>query len=224
MHMIIIGHRGAKGLAPENTLASFKKALEHSVDEIEFDVRVTGDGIPVITHDGWASDASGNKLQVSELTYEDLKRHKPDLITLKEAFDFIGGRVPMLVEVKPSEPVRPIVKIIRAYLKAGTLTERDLLLGSFSQRTLRELHAELPQIEKVVIERWSGVKARLRARQVNTKRLNMKRLWLWSGFLYGMHRSGYKVTPYTVNSPRQAQKWQPYLFGVITDFPDLFEK
>jgi len=48
--MKIIGHRGAKGLAPENTLASMQAALDNNVDAIEFDVRVTRDNVPVINH------------------------------------------------------------------------------------------------------------------------------------------------------------------------------
>jgi glycerophosphoryl diester phosphodiesterase len=43
----IIGHRGARGLAPENTLAAFAKAIELEVDGVEFDVRVTKDKIPL---------------------------------------------------------------------------------------------------------------------------------------------------------------------------------
>jgi glycerophosphoryl diester phosphodiesterase len=45
------GHRGARGLAPENTLAAFRRALEIGVTTIETDVAVTKDGVPVISHD-----------------------------------------------------------------------------------------------------------------------------------------------------------------------------
>ena len=47
----IQGHRGARGLAPENTLAGFQKAIELGVTTLEFDVGVTKDGIPIIFHD-----------------------------------------------------------------------------------------------------------------------------------------------------------------------------
>jgi glycerophosphoryl diester phosphodiesterase len=48
---LIIGHRGASALAPENTLASFKRALEDGAAGVELDVRLAGDGVPVVIHD-----------------------------------------------------------------------------------------------------------------------------------------------------------------------------
>lgn len=221
--MKIIGHRGAKGLAPENTIASLQKALDHGVDEIEFDVRVTKDNLPVLLHDTEAHDAAGNKLSVHHSTYEELKAHKPDLTTLDEAIKVFGGKKPLLIEVKPLENTKPIIKLMRSYLNNGYRPE-DFLLGSFSQQTLLELHKGLPEVQKVIIERWSGIKASRRAAQVQTKRLNMKSLWLWSGFLSAMHRSGYQIAPYTMNNPAKTLKWQKYLYAVITDYPDRFEK
>jgi glycerophosphoryl diester phosphodiesterase len=50
--MLRVGHRGARAYAPENTLASFKKALEIGVDAIEIDVRKTKDNEIVVIHDG----------------------------------------------------------------------------------------------------------------------------------------------------------------------------
>ena len=48
---LIIGHRGASAVAPENTLAAFRKAIDAGADGIEFDVRLSSDGVPVIIHD-----------------------------------------------------------------------------------------------------------------------------------------------------------------------------
>jgi len=222
--MKIIGHRGAKGLAPENTIKGFQKALEHHVDEIEFDVRVTNDGVPVLLHDEAASDVAGNLLVVKDSSYQELKQHKPDLTTLFDALNYIEARVLVLVEVKRGEPIEPIVAVINEFLETGMYHSGNLALGSFSQKTLRELHKVLPDIPKVVIESWSGVKAHIRARQVQTKRLSMKHLWLWRGFLISMKRSGFQISPYTMNNPVKVRKWQPYLYGVVTDYPDRFEK
>lgn len=49
----LIGHRGATGLAPENTIPAFKKALEHNVDAIELDVVISGDEQVVVSHEPW---------------------------------------------------------------------------------------------------------------------------------------------------------------------------
>lgn len=68
----IIGHRGAAGLAPENTLRSFRTALEYDVDAVEFDVRRTADGVLVALHDATldrTTDATG---PLREWTYSAL--------------------------------------------------------------------------------------------------------------------------------------------------------
>jgi glycerophosphoryl diester phosphodiesterase len=70
---LIIGHRGAAAVAPENTIAAFNRALRDGADGIEFDVRLARDGVPVIIHDatlrrtalrpGTVSDVTGSELQ-----------------------------------------------------------------------------------------------------------------------------------------------------------------
>ncbi|HSX36943.1 MAG TPA: glycerophosphodiester phosphodiesterase, partial [Patescibacteria group bacterium] len=222
--MKIIGHRGAKGLAPENTIDSFEKALEHQVNEIELDARLTADGEVVVIHTSYLVDASGNKLKVAEHALSELRTHKPDLPTLTEAINSVNRRVPIVVEVKPGVPTEPVVAIIKAFLKKGW-QPKDFLLASFSFKTLTELQAELPDITKVVNDRWSGVRATRRARLLGTKRLAMNRRWLWGGFIAAMRGSGYQLYAYTLNDPAKAKRWAKQgLAGVITDFPDLFEK
>lgn len=221
--MKIIGHRGAKGLAPENTLAAFEKALEHHVDEIELDVRVTADGITALAHDPFVTDAAGTKVDVATHTFSELQRHKPDLISLDLALATIDRRVPVIVEVKHKVPVAAVVAVVRQFLDKGW-EPTDFWLASFDQRVLLALHRELPDVPKIVIETWSGVRATWRARQVGAKRLNMRSWWLWKGFLAPLHRRGWQISPYTINDPAQARRWQKYLYGIITDYPDRFEK
>lgn len=222
--MKIIGHRGARGLAPENTIASLRKALEHHADELEFDLRVTKDGVVVLHHNRDLVDPEGSKHRIADWTYEKLKARKPDLPTFEEVLKNIAHPVPLYIEAKHFEPTTPVIKIIEDYLAKGWKPEY-FLLGSKSQKTLREFHRALPQIEKVVIEPFSGIRATWRARQVNTKRLSMQQLWMWSGFVRMMSRGGWQLYGYAMNNPKQAAKWARHgLAGVITDYPDRFEK
>src|SRR5215216_4769010 len=100
--MKIIGHRGAKGLAPENTEASIRAALANNVHEVEIDVRVTKDNIVILNHDNFIRVES-RKYTIRKLTYKQLRSLKPDLITLEEAFAIVAEAAPLLVEVKPRE-------------------------------------------------------------------------------------------------------------------------
>lgn len=221
--MKIISHRGAKGLAPENTLRAFEKAIAHHVDQIEFDLRVTKDNVVVLHHNRDITDPAGNKLLLHRHTLAELSAHKPDLITFDALLDAIGHRTHLLIEIKPGEPVAPIAAAIKGRLEAGWPSS-IFSVGSFDQSVLRAMHHAFPSIETVVIEHWSGLRARWRARQLGTKRISMRSWWLWRGFLRAMHRRGYQITPYTLNSVARARKWSPYLYGIITDRPDLFEQ
>lgn len=221
--MKIISHRGAKGLAPENTLKGLEKALEHNVDEIEFDVRVTRDGKTALLHDPFVLDRAGNKLEVISCTFDELQLHKPDLTGLEEAIMFVDRKVPLLIEIKPKVPAAQTIAILKEFLSKGWVPS-DFRVASFEQGILTEVHRAIPDLPLVVNEHWSGVLATYRAHRLGTKRLNMRSWWLWRGFLAPMHRRGWEIAPYTINDVQLAKKWQPYLYGIITDFPDQFEK
>lgn len=214
--MKIIGHRGARGLAPENTIAGFKKALQYRVDWIEFDVRTTKDNIPIIHHDKNLRDQSGSKLVITQSSFEELKKHKDDLPTLAETLKFIDGKVALYIEVKPDVSTAPIVEVLKKY-------RHKFILGSKSQATLLELHNSLPDAPKIVIEPFFGLRATHRARQLNTKMLAMNHHFLWFGFIKAMSNSGYQLWAYTLNEPEKTKRWVKYgLEGVVTDFPDRF--
>ncbi len=222
--MKIIGHRGARGLAPENTIASLKKALEHHVDMLEFDLRVTKDGVVILHHDADLRDPAGKHLKIAEHSYSELIGHKPDLATFEEVLETIGHSVPLYIEVKRKERTAPIVKILKKYLTGGWRPS-NFLLGSKDQKMLLELHAALPNIEKVVIEPWSGVWAHRRAKQVNAKIVAMNQLWLWWGFIRGFKNSDKQLYAYPLNNPVKAKRWARWgLSGVVTDYPDRFEQ
>jgi glycerophosphoryl diester phosphodiesterase len=111
------GHRGARGLAPENTLAAFEKALRVGVDTLEMDVHLSADGVPMVSHDpalnpDLTRDASGQwidapgplirALSAAQLQRFDLGRARPGSavarnFSAQQASD--GERMPRLAEV-----------------------------------------------------------------------------------------------------------------------------
>jgi glycerophosphoryl diester phosphodiesterase len=220
--MIIIGHRGARGLAPENTLAAIKKGLAYHADEIEIDIRVTRDGVPILNHDRTIA-VDNAVMDIATHTLAELRGLKRDVATLSEALKLVSGRATLYIEVKHGEPTTPVADVIQNFI-ALTRKTPSLLLGSKSHRVLMDLHRQLPNIPTIVIEPWSGVRASYRARKLGTRRISMRSWWLWKGFLQSMAIHGYKITPYTMNKPAKVAKWEPYIYGIITDYPDRFNK
>lgn len=94
---LIIGHRGASAKAPENTMAAFRRAIDAGADGIEFDVRLTRDGVPVVIHDNNLKRTGGSHYRVADLSLAELKE-----INVGSWFDtnlFASERVPTLEEV-----------------------------------------------------------------------------------------------------------------------------
>lgn len=213
--MKIIGHRGAKGLAPENTLAALEAGIGAGASALEIDVRITKDNVPVLCHDPVLGD-----LNVADHFLSELKKQKPDLATLEQAIRAVNRRVPLYIEVKPDVSTTPVVALLRQCLHQNWLPS-DFMLASFSYKTLKLLHAALPEIPIVVLESWSSVRATHRARKLGTKIICMNQRYLWRVFIRSMQKSGYELYAYPLNDPVKAKRWAGYgLAGAVTDYPD----
>lgn len=93
--IIVEGHRGYRAKYPENTLASYRAAMELGVDAIEFDIWLTKDCVPVILHDGSTERITGVKAHVNDLTLKEVKQL--DAGSYKGA-EFAGEQIPTLQE------------------------------------------------------------------------------------------------------------------------------
>jgi len=222
--MQIVGHRGAMGLAPANTLQSIKKALEYNVDEIELDVRVTKDKIPILFHDYKLKDQNENSLIIKNTTLAELLQHKADITTLSEAMTVLANnKTRLLLDIKPKEDLKPIKLIINSQLANGW-DSQNLSISSFSYTLLKQIKTTLPNVQLVVNEPWSGVRAHYRAKRLKTNRMNMKQIWLWSVYVKPSAKRGYKIYAYPLNNPSRANKMADYgLAGVITDYPNRYK-
>ncbi|MEO0143058.1 MAG: glycerophosphodiester phosphodiesterase family protein [candidate division WOR-3 bacterium] len=100
----IIGHRGARGIEPENTIRSFKKAIELKVDYIECDVHLTKDGHIVLIHDHTLDRTTNGTGYVNDYSFDAIRKldaGKGEKIpTLQELIDLIKGKVKAHIELK----------------------------------------------------------------------------------------------------------------------------
>ena len=218
--MKIIGHRGARGLAPENTLDGIRTALQVGVDGVEIDVRVTDDNIVILSHDAFLIDQTNARWLISQHSYEFLAKRIPTLATLDQAISITPSDIELRIEIKPDEPIDPLVDLF----KHNYTSLSKISVISFDYKLLTKLHAELPELPLILNESWSSVRARRRAKKLGTKHLQMNQRWLWCGFLKAMQHSGYLISPYTVNNPRQARRWRRYTEAIITDYPDKMQE
>ena len=143
---LVIGHRGAAALAPENTLASFRAARAAGVDLIEFDVLSLRDGELVIAHSDDLHEVTHGAAvgEVGSLLLADLRGLAPDLLTLDETLAFFADEaleVGVHVDLKSASA---LAGVARALGRFGLL-ERSLV-SSFHHSALRRLVRLEPRI------------------------------------------------------------------------------
>lgn len=128
---IVVAHRGASSTRPENTIPSFEEAIRLGAGMVEFDVRLSRDGVPVVIHDSAVDRTTDGTGLVHELTAAELSSLNAGteavptpVPTLAEVLRSVSGRVAIAVEVKniPGEPAfeptrEPIVDAIHAELE-----------------------------------------------------------------------------------------------------------
>lgn len=131
----IIGHRGASGEYPENTLVSFRQALEAGAEALELDVRLSADGVPMVIHDETVERTTDGVGVVAAST----------LAALRELDAGGGERIPTLAEVLESFPTTPLIVEIKANpagKSVAQLLERHgavdrVVVGAFAHAALR---------------------------------------------------------------------------------------
>jgi glycerophosphoryl diester phosphodiesterase len=234
---LIIGHRGARGIAQENTLKAFEVGIGHGVDMIETDVQLTKDGVLVLLHkfNTKLAQKIDLKLQdddwsfaVHELTFEEIRSRQPDIPTLDEAIVLINRRTRMMIEVKSGTPTEPLVAIIKKYLDMGWEAS-DFMFNSAYYSVLKELLDALPQVGRVIQGNWSGIRVQHLARKLHTPYILLDQRYLWWGYVY-LASKRYRLITYTYPWHRlepynhfKAAKWARWgLWGIITDYPDRY--
>ncbi len=136
--MLILGHRGYSGSYPENTLLSFKKALEYEADGIELDVHLSEDGEMVICHDENLYRTYGKHAWIKDKTLREMRRLNSlgqKMPTLEEVFQEVPKSAFVNIELKTNIMSYPHLEEKVMKLVSNDAPER-VLISSFNHSTL----------------------------------------------------------------------------------------
>ena len=120
---LIIGHRGAKGIAPENSLSGFKKAVELGIDGVELDVHLTKDGKLVVVHDMDLKRLTGLRISIEQLTFKELKKY--------DISKFFTKNQEKMMEKLPEEK--------KYFLELRTIQANSFYLNIYDQLTRKKI-------------------------------------------------------------------------------------
>lgn len=215
----VIGHRGAKGLALENTLAGFDLAQKLGVDAIEFDVRRTLDGQFVVCHDDNLMRVSGMSASIKRLAYDELRevalKNGESVPLLRDALAAIDD-TPLVIEIKIRKHTEKICDIVSEFpnLKVSFASfKRDVVADCV------RLRPDIPTFLLSGVDAFGTVRA---ARHMGAAGIGL-RFWLMNPFTYFFARLyGLKMYVYTVNRPWVVRLLLRFYPGVdiCTNLPD----
>ena len=214
-----VGHRGAKAYETENTLESFRKAIELGANAIELDVRISGDSKLIVIHDDNLKKVFGKDVQIKEATLEELKQLTDNrIVTFDEALRFIGRKVEkILVELKETGYERDVLDIIRK-----EKLEDRVIVVSFHEEALAHVRELDKKIETGLI--YTKFKKPIDAAlKLNAQYLVPLYRFVHRRDIAKAHKSNLKVIVWTVNTIIEVQNFiAKDVDGIATDKPDIF--
>ncbi len=232
----VVGHRGAATYAPENTLASLREARRRGASWVEFDVKLSGDGVAMLMHDDSLKRTTGLDRLAAATPWAEIQSLDAGAWMAPR---FAGQRVPSFaeaiaclaeeglganVEIKPcsgreAETARAAVEMLRKHWPASLPTP---LLSSFQDAALAAAREAAPEYPRAILiddlkDGW-----RARAEAVAAVGVNTNGKKLSPTMAAAIKAAGYLLSVYTINDPDRARALIAMgVDCVITDSPDV---
>ena len=246
-----IAHRGASLQAPENTLAAFETAIRQGIDAIEFDGRLTTEGVPVVVHDDRLERTTDGRGPVAEASLQSIRRldagswfatrfRGERVPTLAEALECASDRCGVNIEIK-TEPRRgrslmrsgpgsradeaSLASAVARELKKRARWSRPPVISSFSRTALEAVRALLPRTHLgfLVSRSTRGVAQAHRALSLQSLHPHLR--LASRRRIAAAHRRGLLVLVWPVNDPEALRRLMALgVDGVMTDDPLLFHR
>jgi len=242
----LIAHRGAAGLAPENTLVAFERGIAEKADAVELDVHLSKDGELVVIHDATlnrTTDGSGN---VSDFTLAELRKldaaakftggpvAPQKLPTFQEVVDLVNGRVPIQIEVKvKSDGTRyqGIEQKVIDVLRRANMIEKSVII-SFYWDVLQNVKAIEPRLKTGALATTnyfrkvtSAAQAAKEVKAVGADFFGVEKTYLTAELLAELRKLGIGGGAWTVDDEAEMRKLAALNPDALTtNRPDLLRK
>jgi glycerophosphoryl diester phosphodiesterase len=219
-HVLRIGHRGAAGHAPENTLAAVRKGIALGVDFVEIDIRRTADGRLVVLHDATVNRTTDGKGRIESLCLQDLEKldagegeHIP---TFAEVLKVATGKTGLMVELKIRGGAQQTVELVReAHFK------NPVIYASFLHDELKHVRKADPEAPLMVLFGSLSRASVSRAIKYGASYVGLPHNKATGPLVNSFHRAGLRLFVYTANDPDDIQRVLSLgVDGVISNFPD----
>ena len=216
-----IGHRGACGHAPENTLASIEQAIVLRCALTEVDIQRTSDDELVLLHDERVDRTTNGRGRVADLTLPDIRTldagggESPP--TLDDVLKAASGRIGLILELKTGGSAYDVCAIVR-----GSGFTQPVIYASFLQEELQHVRRANPQAQTMILFTRLPANPGIVAVRLHATHVGLRLDTVTEPLVNALHNQGLIVFAYTANQPTQVSKMKRLgVDGIISDFPDL---
>ncbi len=223
--MLRIGHRGAAGYEPENTLSSFRKALELKVDMVEFDIRQCSGGELVVIHDMKVDHTTDGKGYVREMSFSEIRKldagKGQKVPAFEEVLDVIDRKVKVNIEIKSEGTAKRVFETISSYVREKNWQWEDFIVSSFNHYELIKFNELTREVRIGAI--IAGIPADYvqMAKKVNASSLHPSKEFINKKLVDSAHAGGMQVYVYTLNEPEEIARIRELgADGMFSNFPD----
>jgi len=223
-----IGHRGACGHAPENTLLSMRKAIELGVHGFEFDIQLSRDGEAIVIHDDTLERTTNGKGFVHDYTLAELQELDAGggekIPSLANVLDMVDKRCRLFIELKAEHAATTVTKLITHYVEHFGWSYEQLFVCSFDHLQIVSVRAINPQIRTCALIVGIPVSLAAIAEEAGAWAINPNIHHMTKALVDDAHKRGLKVITWTCNDPRDITRAKSLgVDGIISDFPDRLE-
>jgi glycerophosphoryl diester phosphodiesterase len=213
---LIIAHRGASAVASENTMAAFEAAIEVGADGVEFDVRLTRDGVPVIIHDDTLYRTAGVRTRVADMSLEELSQF--DVPSVAQLFElFQANDLALHLEMKSHETqlAEACCRLVEQY----GLKDR-VIFSSFEHSLLQAVKNINPWFKTAALFQPPAAFVIKRARAIGADGLALHHRLATPRLLDEAKQAGLKVAVWTVDDPSWVERARTMdIHALITNNP-----
>jgi len=218
--IVRVGHRGAAGHAPENTLAAIEAGIACGVDFVEIDLRRTADGVLVALHDATVNRTTNGTGRIDRLSLRAVKKltagNNEPIPTLEEVLEAAGGRAGLMLELKVKGIAQQAVEAVR---QSGF--KDPVIYASFLHEELTCVRTADPDASLMVLfDRLPGASV-ARAMKYAPSHVGLRHDRTSRRLVEAFHGSALLVFVYTANRREDIQRALSLgVDGVISNFPE----
>ena len=220
-----IGHRGAMGHEPENTLASVKKALELGVHMIEVDVHRSKDGHMMVIHDETLKRTTNGRGYVAKKTLAQLTRldagNGERIPTLVDVLDCIDKKAMVNVELKGKRTIRPVLRIIDHFVQEKGWSYDQFILSTMTRSRLKKLVKAKPKVKIGALLGYRPNGFLKFAQKCGAYSVHVRLRHFYPPLVKQAHALGLQVYVWTVNEKDSIERVVKMgADGIFSDYPD----